>query len=227
MRLSRVKKRDISIKRIADERKALLEKSITELKDAIENPSKYTRRAVVSFDYTEFKSKEPFPVCVKEEGKEAYSAILDPDFCCNFEILRNNSEYDVTCVTFDDELYLFDYKIILDDDDYTYAKKHVFELESEEEYKLNPQIMFSISGQVGNIERNKTEFFIYDLEKNIIVSDCRIYFDNPKKYDLKPGDFYDVEFLQHEHSLAVISMKKINKPSNYKKLECFWDYREK
>lgn len=216
-----------SMKKITEREQEKIVSIITKLRNIFEEPEKYTFEAKISFDHHEYERYKPIPVTLTFSDESIKKAIIDSDYCVEFDVVFNNEVYDVTVAEIDNLNIIFDYKIKNPTAVYALSNEQSLLLEASDEYKMNTKIAFEISGQIGNVERNGQECCLFSFSDELLYKWIIIYDDILKKsIKLKPGMYVKMIVLMHEFSLSVLECEEITKPTNAHAVECFYDYKE-
>ena len=234
MRTKKVRRIDINgpMEKAIEISNQKMNENIEKLKDVYENPEKYTYYVKILFNHLEFQTAKRFNISLLHDNGEVIEAILDPDYCAEFGVLVNNAFYNVTFAEINGENIIFDYKIIDETEIYSLATEQSLLFDANEKYTMNPKIVFSIEGQIGNLERRNsigkaTECCLYSFDENLWYQWLIVYDEKlQNKVNFKPGAYMRMTVLAHEFSLSVLACEEISKPENARKLTCFTDYRE-
>lgn len=183
------------------------------IKDLTDTPDKFTHKVKINFDHTKYKQGKPFDVYLTFEDGREIPAVLYPEFCSEFGVLINNESYYVSLIDLLDGEFIFDYKIAEETPLFQLATKQWLTLEASEEYKLNPKLVYEISGRIESVEA-PFECSLYSFDADRLYKKIIVYDEELKKeISLKPDIFVKMTVLEHEASLSVLSFSEIPYPT--------------
>lgn len=192
-----------------------LERILRTLKGVYETPEEYTYIAKISFNPLAYKRGQPIDITLNFEDGRTVDAIIDSEYCVEFDILINGEFYDVTVAKIEEAYIVFDYELRNEKEVYDVATSQSLMLPASYDYKVNTKLVFEISGQIGFVIRDCYECSLFSFDDNHLYEKIVIYDDSlTEKNRFDAGTYMKMLVLLHENSLSVLQMRKVDKPSN-------------